>query len=104
MSTLNKEEILNLMRDIFDEKFKQQITTLICFIGNNNKLLLLDVINKNIVRHEEILQFVEKTVKDLEESPTVCKDIADEKMKKIAEKMVAIQGDIPYHIKKINPR
>ena len=48
MSTLNKEVILILIRDILDEKFKQQETTLISFIGDNNKLLFekLDVINK----------------------------------------------------------
>ena len=75
MSTLKKEEILNLKRE----------TTLISFIGDNIKLLFekLDVIYKKIVTHEERLQFVEKTVKDLEESLTVCKDIDDEKMKKI---------------------
>ena len=96
MSTLNKEEILNLIRDIFDEKFKEQETTLISFVSDNNKLLFekLDVINKKIVKHEERLQFVEKPVKDMEESLTVCKDIDGEKIKNIEKKMVTIQGDI----------
>ena len=59
------KERINLIRENFDTEFKQQETTLIRFIGDNNKLLFekLDVINKKIVRHEERLQFVEKLLK-----------------------------------------
>ena len=76
-------ELIKINKRLFEKKIT----------GDNNKLLFekLDVINKKIVKHEERLQFVEKTVKDLEESLTVCKDIDGEKMKNIEKKMVTIQ-------------
>ena len=83
MSTINKEEILDLIKDMFDVKFKQHEATIIKFIGDNNKLLFdkLDDINRKITDHELRLAEVEEITKDLERSLTVTQDIEDEKIK-----------------------